>query len=135
MDTALQERQDILAILGKNGDRIRAFGVKKIGLFGSFVRGHQNADSDVDLLVEFEPDKKTFDNFINLSFFLEDLLKHRVELVTRESLSPYIGPHILAEIEYVALDIVWDVIANKVPTLKIQIEEIIRQESEEEQGQ
>lgn len=109
--------------------------MKKIGLFGSFVRGHQNADSDVDLLVEFEPDKKTFDNFINLSFFLEDLLKHRVELVTRESLSPYIGPHILAEIEYVALDIVWDVIANKVPTLKIQIEEIIRQESEEEQGQ
>ena len=75
--------------------------MKKLGLFGSFVREEQGVESDVDLLVEFEPGKKTFDNFIQLSFFLEDLFKRRVELVTSESLSPYIGPHIMNEVEYV----------------------------------
>lgn len=50
------------------------------------------------------PGKKTFDNFIDLSETLEELLHRRVELVTRESLSPYIGPRILDEIEYVPLD-------------------------------
>ena len=104
MSTTLQEGQGLLALIKKNEGAIRAFGVKKIGLFGSFVRGHQRADSDVDLLVEFDQGKKTFDNFMNLSFYLEELLKRRVELVTREALSPYIGPHILAEIEYVIFD-------------------------------
>jgi len=78
-------------------------GVKRIGLFGSFVRGDQNSDSDIDLLVEFEIGRKTFDNFMELSFFLEEVLQHKVELVTVESLSPYIGPHILKEVEYAAL--------------------------------
>jgi predicted nucleotidyltransferase len=77
--------------------------VKKIGLFGSFVRKEQSAASDLDLLVEFEQGKKTFDNFMRLSFFLEDLFKRQVELVTIESLSPYIGPHIMNEVEYVPL--------------------------------
>ena len=60
-------------------------------------------ESDVDLLVEFEPNKKTFTNFSNLVFFLEDLLGQRVEIVTVESLSPYIGPYILREVEYVTI--------------------------------
>jgi predicted nucleotidyltransferase len=75
----------------------------KIGLFGSFVRGKQPPDSDINLLVEFEPDQRTFDNFMNLSFILEDILQHRVELITVESLRPYIGPHILKEVEYAVL--------------------------------
>jgi predicted nucleotidyltransferase len=53
--------------------------------------------------VEFEPGRKTFDNFMKLTFLLEDLLHHRVELVTAESLSPYIGPYILEEVEYAPL--------------------------------
>jgi predicted nucleotidyltransferase len=76
------------------------FGVRRIGLFGSFAHGTQHSDSDIDLLVEFEPEKKTFDNFMNLAFCLEDELGRKVELVTPESLSPYIGPHILQEVEY-----------------------------------
>ena len=72
-------------------------------MFGSFVRGEQKSGSDIDLIVEFESGKKTFDNFMNLSFFLEDLFQRRVELITTESLSPYIGPHILKEAEYVSL--------------------------------
>ena len=57
--------------------------------------------SDVDLLVEFEEGQKTFDNFIQLSFWLEEMLKRRVELVTVDSLSPYLRPYITQEVEYV----------------------------------
>ena len=91
----------ILETIRNNQRKIREFGVRKLGLFGSFVRQEQNEKSDIDFLVEFEIDKKTFDNFIQLSFLLEDSLNRRVELVTTESLSPYIGTHILKEVEYV----------------------------------
>jgi hypothetical protein len=91
---------DILNILDEYRDHLRALGVRKIGLFGSFVRGEQRPDSDIDLLVEFEPARKTFDTFNELCIFLEEILQRRIELVTVESLSPYLGPHILREVEY-----------------------------------
>lgn len=72
-------------------------------MFGSFVRNTANTNSDIDLLVEFEPDKKSYDNFMELAFYLEDLLGRNVELVTSQSLSKYIGPHILKEVENVSL--------------------------------
>ncbi len=103
MSTAVQTKQEILTALSENHARIRALGVKRLGLFGSFVRGQQGADSDVDFLVEFYPGQKTFDNFMKLAFLLEDMLQRHVELVTTEALSPYIGPHILDEVEYAAL--------------------------------
>jgi len=99
----INTKQDVLDVLYRNKSQLRAFGVRRIGLFGSFVRGEQRPDSDIDFLVEFEPGRKTFDSFMELSFLLEKALKHRIELVTVESLSPYIGPHILKEVEYVAL--------------------------------
>ena len=70
-------------------------------MFGSFARQEAGADSDVDLLVEFEPGRKSFDNFMSLSFLLEEVLGRRVELITPESLSPHIGLRILEEVEYV----------------------------------
>jgi uncharacterized protein len=76
---------------------IRALGVLRLALFGSVLRGEASAESDVDLLVEFEPGTKSFDAFMALAELLEDRLGHRVELVTPEALSPYIGPRILAE--------------------------------------
>ena len=99
----VHSKSDVVNVLTQNLARIRSFGVRKLGLFGSFVRDQPNDDSDVDLLVEFESGRKTFDNFMDLSFFLEDRLKRRVEVVTTEALSPHIGPHILAEVEYVPL--------------------------------
>jgi len=96
-------KQDILDLLSRNQDSLQAFGVKDIGLFGSFVRDEQHADSDIDLLVTFYQGKKTFDNFMELASFLERILGRRVELVTLESLSPYLGPHILNEVEYAAI--------------------------------
>jgi predicted nucleotidyltransferase len=103
MNTAITTKQDIVRVLRGNCHRIQALGVRRLGLFGSFVRGEQRPESDVDLLVEFEPGRKTFDNFMALSFLLEELLQRRVELVTTESLSPYLRPHILDEVEDVAL--------------------------------
>jgi len=88
MPTAIATKQDILDALHQNRSRLWALGVRSMGVFGSFVRGQQRPESDIDLLVEFEQDKKTFDLFMELSFFLEDLLQHRIELVTTESLSP-----------------------------------------------
>ena len=101
---AVQTKERVLTLLQDHQDRIRQFGVKRLGLFGSFVRQQQNDESDVDILVEFQPEGKTFDAFMQLAVFLEDLLERRVELVTPASLSPYIGPSILKEVEYVDFD-------------------------------
>lgn len=97
-------RQEILSRIQRHRNEIRSLGVERLGLFGSFARGEQSAQSDVDLLVRFRPDEKSFDHFMKLAFLLEDVLQRRVELVTTEGLSPYIGPRILEEVQDVALD-------------------------------
>jgi predicted nucleotidyltransferase len=97
-------KQDVFEQLRPYHRRLRSLGVRRWGLFGSFVRDEARPDSDVDILVEFEPGQKSFDRFMELGFLLEELLERRVELVTTESLSPYLGPHILREVEYAALD-------------------------------
>jgi predicted nucleotidyltransferase len=96
----IRDKEDILSVIKKNQKKIESFGVKRLGLFGSYVRNEHNPQSDIDLLVEFFQDRKTFDNFIHLSFLLEDALGHHIELVTVESLSPYIKPFILKEVVY-----------------------------------
>jgi len=99
----VDNRKQLEKILREHERAIRAHGVRRLGLFGSFTRGEQRDDSDVDLLVEFVEGGKTFDHFMGLAVLLEDLLDRRVELVTPESLSPYLGAHILDEVQYVAL--------------------------------
>lgn len=103
MKPVVETKQDVLQVLHASREQLRALGVKRLGLFGSFVRGQQRPGSDVDLLVEFEPGQKTFDHFMQVAFLLEDVLQRQVEIVTPESLSPYIGPQILREVEYVAI--------------------------------
>ncbi|MCD6013488.1 MAG: polymerase, beta domain protein region [Flavipsychrobacter sp.] len=97
------DKNSILDILATNRANLRSYGVNRIGLFGSYVRNQARSDSDVDLLVDIEKDKKTFRNFMQLNYFLEELLNKKVELVTLQSLSPYIGPHILKTVEYAPL--------------------------------
>ena len=63
----LATKQDILAILHEHRAQLRSLGVRQLGLFGSFVRGEQRVDSDIDFLVEFEPDRKTFDEKIDVA--------------------------------------------------------------------
>jgi predicted nucleotidyltransferase len=96
----VQTKEQIFALMQRYEPQLKRFGVKRCGLFGSFLRGQPSADSDVDLLVEFEPEQKTFDNFMHLAFFLEETLDRKVDLLTPESLSRHIGPKILREVEY-----------------------------------
>jgi len=96
-------KDGVIGAIKKSTLELRSFGVKSIGLFGSFVRSQSSPDSDVDILVEFDTGKRTYDNFIDTCFLLEDLLGRRVELVTIDSLSPYIRPYVLKEVEYVPL--------------------------------
>ncbi len=100
---SVRKKEEVLTIIRNHQREIRGFGVRRCGFFGSFVREQDTEQSDIDILVEFEPGQKTFDNFMQLAFFLEDLLGRRVDLVTVESLSPYIGPHILKEVEYASI--------------------------------
>jgi predicted nucleotidyltransferase len=100
---AVQTKASILSLIQAHQGQIKSLGVRRLGLFGSFVREQQDGASDVDVLVEFERGRKTFDNFMQVAFLLEELFGRRVEVVTPEALSPYIGPHILSEVEYVAL--------------------------------
>ncbi|OGC23322.1 hypothetical protein A2291_06645 [candidate division WOR-1 bacterium RIFOXYB2_FULL_42_35] len=71
---------DILGFLKKNSGVLQKFNVKRIGLFGSFARGEQSSQSDIDLVVEFK--KTSFDNFMDLAFFLEDSFGRKVDLLT-----------------------------------------------------
>ena len=76
------------------------YGVIEIGLFGSYIKGHQKEASDVDILVEFE---KTIDlfTFVHLKNHLSDLLGVNVDLVTKKALKPKIGERILSETVYI----------------------------------
>jgi len=76
------------------------YGVKRIGIFGSFARGEQTRKSDVDVIVEFIPGHETFKNFIHLVDFLEALFNRNVDLLTEPSLSELIRP-------YIEKDVIW----------------------------
>ena len=91
----IRNKQDIIALLQANAVKIKGYGVERLRLFGSFSRDTANDQSDIDLLIDFNPAKKNFDHFMDLSFFLEDLFKRKVEIVTPQSLNKFIGPHIL----------------------------------------
>lgn len=97
MITPVHTRADVLERLRAAEAEIRGLGVCRLALFGSFARSEPRPDSDVDVLVEFAPEQKSFDRFMRLCDLLEERLARRVDVVTPEALSPYIGPHILAE--------------------------------------
>lgn len=103
MPKKVKDKEALIQRLLKVREQLASFGVRSIGVFGSFARGEQTSLSDVDILVEFMPEKHTFDNFMEVTFFLEKLLNRRVEIVTPDALSPHIGPHILMEVERVTI--------------------------------
>ena len=98
----ISSKNDLIEFLRENSADIKNFGVTRVGLFGSFTRNEQREKSDIDILVEFSPEKKNFDNFIGLSNFMEDNINRKIDLLTPEYLSPYIGHCILKEVEYFA---------------------------------
>ena len=82
-----------------NRKTLRKYGVKRIGLFGSYARGSATAASDIDFLVELE--RLTFRDYMGLALFLEDLFEKDVDLLTPTSIKPGFKPYIEKEIEYV----------------------------------
>lgn len=93
-------RETILETLNRHADEIRRrFSVRQLGLFGSHLRQQARSDSDVDILVDFET--PTFDNYMDLKFYLETLLGRDVDLVMTESVKPRLKPLILAEVQLV----------------------------------
>ncbi len=94
-------KQEVLNIIRNSKSEIESrYAVRKLGLFGSYVRDNQGKRSDIDILVSFSRDIDLFD-FLDLREFLENLLHHKVDLVMESALKPAIGKRILAEVEYV----------------------------------
>ncbi len=92
------DREAIIGILEANRETLRRFGVRSLSLFGSTVRGEARADSDVDVLVEFEPGVRVgLFTFSRLKRCLEELLGRPVDLATAEALHRSLRQGILAE--------------------------------------
>lgn len=92
-------KKEIIKKILQNRSRIKGFGVKRIGLFGSFLFGAQNKNSDIDFLVDFN--EKTFDNYMGLKLFLESQFKRNVDLVIPNNLKPQLKSTILRQVKYV----------------------------------
>jgi predicted nucleotidyltransferase len=97
--------QDIVEVLKSHRRELsRRFFVKRLGLFGSFVRGEERPDSDIDILVEFYRPVSLF-KFLELEDYLSELLGRRVDLVSRGALKPGIGKRIMKEVFFIEQDL------------------------------
>ncbi|MCO6476645.1 MAG: nucleotidyltransferase family protein [Phaeodactylibacter sp.] len=100
----MKSKEQIKNIIRQKGIQIRGYGVSKIGVFGSYSRGEQKEESDIDILIDFNPGSETFDNYMNLCDLLEEIFEDsEIDIVTYNGLSPIIGPKILNEVEYVEI--------------------------------
>ena len=94
----MTNKEYILSVLKSQREKLNSFGIREVGLFGSYVRNEQNEKSDIDLLVDFDPEKETFDNYMAVYELLEQLFRNtKVDMVTKNGLSLY--PQILEIIE------------------------------------
>ncbi len=94
----MNSREDILTLIEQNQTALRKLGVRRLGLFGSCARGEATAGSDLDFVVEFS--EKSFDAYMDLKSFLENLFRSRVDLVTMSSIKPRLLPIIQRETVY-----------------------------------
>ena len=88
----------IRAIREKQSELAMRFTVQRIGVFGSYARGDAGPDSDVDILVDLK--EPTFDNYMDLKFYLEEILDHQVDLVIHDTIKPLLKPIIEQEVLY-----------------------------------
>lgn len=97
-------KEDIKDSISSNSLLIRQYGISKIGLFGSYSKQEQKEGSDIDILIDFQKDKETFDNFMAVCDLLDNIFTgYHVDVVTAGGLSPHIGPYILKEVDYVQI--------------------------------
>lgn len=99
------KKEEVIEKIRENRDRIKAFGVKRIGIFGSVVRGEAKEESDIDFVVEFERGMATFKNVCGLIDFLEELFNREIDILTPDGIESirieHVKDNILREIEYV----------------------------------
>ena len=93
-------KNNILKTIQLHADQIKGYGVKKVGIFGSFAGSNQSSQSDIDVLVEFNRKNKTFDNYMELKFYLEKIFRRKIDLVIKEALKARIRRKVLSEVEY-----------------------------------
>ncbi|MEI3614972.1 nucleotidyltransferase family protein [Pseudogracilibacillus sp. SO30301A] len=94
-------QQEILNELSENLNVWKEkYGVKRIGIFGSYSRGEQKESSDIDVIVEFNDTDLSFDNYMDLKFNLEDNFQKLVDLVIVDDIKPALKPIILRETVY-----------------------------------
>ena len=99
---SLTTKDYIISTIKTNKETLKRLGIQNVGLFGSYSRDEQSDMSDIDILIDFIPEMENFDNYMAACDILEQLFKNeRVEIVTKNGLSPYIGPKILKEVHYV----------------------------------
>ncbi|HMW07199.1 MAG TPA: nucleotidyltransferase family protein [Leptospiraceae bacterium] len=92
--------EKIKAILRNHKEEIfKKYSVREIGIFGSYIRGAETKESDLDILVDFQKPIDLF-SFLELEEFLSDLCKCKIDLVSKKTLKPYIGKQILSEVIY-----------------------------------
>ncbi|MEK7376749.1 MAG: nucleotidyltransferase family protein [Candidatus Margulisiibacteriota bacterium] len=98
----MKTSHDIMNILISRRPEISGrFRIREIGLFGSYAKGTERGSSDVDILVDFEDGFKTFDNYMELKFYLEDFLMCKVDLVLKGALKKRLSQRILSEVKNV----------------------------------
>ncbi len=93
-------KKDIIKKIEKNKDKLKEKSIKKIGVFGSYIKNKQNKKSDIDILVEFK--KPTFDNYAEVIMLLEKVLRGKIDLITKKSLRPELK-HVKNEVQYARL--------------------------------
>jgi len=93
-------KREIIKKIEKEKDKIKSKGVKKIGLFGSFVRGKQDKNSDIDFLVTF--DSPDFEKYAELLILLEKMFKRKIDLVIESNLRKELN-YVKKEAKYVRL--------------------------------
>ncbi|MBI5418446.1 nucleotidyltransferase family protein [Candidatus Poribacteria bacterium] len=100
--TKIINLENIMKILKEYKEELtKKYGVKEIGIFGSYIRREQKENSDIDILVEFESDIHIgLLKFVNMENYLSELLGIKVDLVKKSTLKPRIGKHILNEVIY-----------------------------------
>ena len=95
---------DAVTIIEAHAAELRGFGARKIGVFGSFARGEETPDSDVDVYLEFAEGMKTYDNFFGIHELLQELFGRPIDVVTDGSINERKARLILPTVRYAALN-------------------------------
>ena len=95
-------KENILNALKSRKLEFSNLGIKNVGQFGSYARNEQVLNSDIDVLIDFNPDDENFDNLMAVYDIIEELFHgEKIDVVTLNGLSPYIGSSILNEVQYI----------------------------------